>query len=55
MRTSVVEQVFRDLRYVVPALLRSPIFTAAAVLTLALGHPGTEACWLAGTVDGCDR
>ena len=27
MRTSVVEQVFRDLRYVVRALLRSPIFT----------------------------
>jgi putative ABC transport system permease protein len=34
---TVVEQIFRDLRHAVRALQRNPVFTAAAVLTLALG------------------
>jgi putative ABC transport system permease protein len=34
---TLVEQLFRDLRYAARALLRSPMFTTAAVLTIALG------------------
>ena len=34
---SLLESVHRDMRYAVRSLLRSPVFTAVAVVSLALG------------------